>query len=248
MIIHYNLKSETLKKLSNFSWWIQAANTDVSKNTFKKLLSDLDTICLQLESVGDNKTNLLERINSLCANSAKEYQAEDRKNHKSIKDLTELEHEHRRQVWDFMNELKACDWLNKNSFSNIKIIPTQRKKTPDIKAEKDTTNYYIEVKTLHEPREEERMLMDKKMLVMPVETNYHESLKKKIQSFYDDAVKKFKSVDALNKILIIFYSLSISAYLTNDKDKRNLDSILGKHYFNELESKGNMKIIKLDNV
>jgi hypothetical protein len=198
-----------------------------------------------LEEIPSNKEILLERVNQLCFIGHKEYQTNNSKSYLSLKDLNELEREHKRQVWDFVNELRACVWLLDNKFSNIEIIAKQNIKTPDIKAIKNNAIYYIEVKTLHEPREEEIRLMSKDVQVKEVERSYHQPLKNKINYFVNDADSKFNSILAEKRILLVYYYLSISAWLTNDSDKRNLDDILGVEYFNRLEKDKNIKIIKI---
>lgn len=238
-------KSETLKKLAPFSWWIQSASVPIGSPEAKIILESIDNVCFILEEVLENKKVLSEKVTQLCFLGKKEYQTNDGKSYISCKDLNESEQEHRRQVWDFLNELRACVWLLDNKFSHIEIIAKQNIKTPDIKAIKDNAIYYIEVKTLHEPREEEIRLMSKNIQVKDVERSYHQPLKNKIDYFVNDADTKFNSVHAEKRILLVYYYLSISAWLTNNSDKRNLDDILGVEYFNRLEIEKNIKVIKI---
>ncbi len=246
--INCKFKSDSFNKLFNYSWWLQAVSTTSVSNRAKKLLDDVDKVCLFLEKDKINKKTLSIKVKSLCYGEIINYQINNAHSYKLLKDLTVKEHECRRQIQDFINELRACIWLKNNRFVNIIIVPAEKFKTPDLKASKNNEEYYIEVKTLHRPREEADRLMLKEMQVREVETDYHKALKNKINFFVNDSCNKFKSVNSTNSILIIFYNLSISAYITNSNDGRNLNNILGRKYLNKIEKNKNIRIIEISEI
>lgn len=242
-IIRPNLKSDTLNKLYVSSWWLQAASTDVARQESKIILNSIDDVCFRLEKQSENKKILLEKVRQLSWVGSKDYQSISDIDYKNIKELTEQEQEHRRRVWDFINELRTCVWLEQESFSNIEIIPIGKKKTPDIRATKDNMTHHIEVKTLHVPRDEEVRLLSYEVEARDVEIGYREGLKNKVISFIKDAENKFDVSGSQNKILVIHYSLSISATITNAPDERNLEDILGGDFFSDLEKDKKINIV-----
>jgi hypothetical protein len=226
----YIIKSNSLNKLYPYSWWLQASLVNIGSDQSLKILRQVDKICFKLEENENNFKELDNKISSLCYGKPKQYQIQSNNDYISIKSLSNTEQERRRQIWDFINELKACDWLLKKNYFDLNIVPVEKNKTPDLSAKKRGRKFFIEVKTLHNPREEENRLMDKEIVAKSVDRNFYQPLKSKIKGFIDDAELKFDSVNAENKILIIFYELSISTYIVNGHKENKLESIIGKNF------------------
>lgn len=218
------IKSHTLQKLAPYSWWIQATCTDNINTEAYKILTDIDNICLILETDHNNFTELSNKVETFCKGKLNKYLLNNQE-YKSIKDLTPQEQEVRRQIWDFINELKACFYLYQEGYSNLKIVKTEKYKTPDISGKKNSIKYFIEVKTLHNPREEEIRLMQKYATVKDVDRNFEIGLQKKGFYFINDAEDKFNAVNAQHKILIIFYSPSISAIIQKNESLEKIMNI-----------------------
>jgi len=209
------LQSVTLRELAPYSWWIQAAAVKIGSNASTKILLDVDKMCLILEQKDFNRKELNNKIRVFKALGKTNYYTENNKNYCSIKDLDNREQEQRRQVWDFINEIRACIWLFHNQFYNVKLIQKNKNKTPDISAEKSGQNWFIEVKTLHNPRDEENRLLQRDVSIRDVDQDYISGLVSKVEYFIADADLKFNDVVATNRLLIIFTTYSISAILKN---------------------------------
>ena len=109
--------------------------------------------------------------------------------------------------------------------------------------------FFIEVKTLHIPREEENRLMSPYLLTCEPDFNHKKGLEDKINYYIKDASTKFNDIKAENKILMIYSTiggLADISYISKGDKSRKLDDILDGNFFKDEESKYNMKIIIFD--
>lgn len=116
---------------------------------------------------------------------------------------------------------------------------------PDIYAQKENLDYYIEVKRIQNPREEDEALRFKGVYCSNVNQKFANGIKKKILDSISDAVKKFnqkgKFLKNTQKILVLDFEPGIDARLCMDSTPK-LDNIFGKDFFINLEKEHNITI------
>lgn len=230
IIKDYKFLSETFRILNKYSWWVQNAYQSYFES--KDLLKKLDCIAAYFEKDKDNNKVLKEKAGRFCKKE-KDWRG------KSQKELDKNERETERQIFSFFTELRAADDLVTEGFENIKFLPEDTTKAPDLSAEKLGKTYYIEVKRLQSPRDENEALQSSGIYSSNVNEKFRDGLKKKIGDFICDAKEKFgqynTSLDKEQKILILDFELGIDARLIINFNT-TLDEILGRDYFSNLES------------
>jgi len=246
-----SFQSTTLKILEKCLWSIQALTVYGEKTEQEMLLSKIDSICLNCERNSYNKKILEDKAKIICTLSKypQNYLENSDLGYISKRKLTSKEQERERQVEDLINELKSYDWLQNNGFEDISFVPVASKKTPDLKGKKEEKLFFIEVKTLHIPREEENRLMSPYLLTCEPDFNHKKGLEDKINYYIKDASTKFNDIKAENKILMIYSTiggLADISYISKGDKSRKLDDILDGNFFKDEESKYNMKIIIFD--
>jgi len=238
IIKSYNFHSETLKNLDKFCWWVQ----NVYQWPFKSrdLLDKLDIIAKKAETSEDNKTQLKIKVRHI-SNTTRDWRGKHQRN------LDIYDHEIERKVLALFSELFVYDNLINNNFTDIAFIVESNKPTPDIMCKKDNSVYYVEVKRIQNPRDEDTALRTCGMFSNSVNINYREAVEKKIVDFINNAGRKFNSMSTLNnlgkhqKILVLDFCAGIDTILEN-KSNANLQDIFGKNFFDNLNSKYNMTI------
>ena len=202
------------------------------------MLSELDHLAKRLEK--DNKEVLQEKIKGFCKGKQKNFQG------KSLTKLNNQENEKERQIFSFFAELKATDELREQGFNDIHFIGEENKKTPDISAMKNGKQYFIEVKRIQNPRDEDENLRLNKYHESEVNINFRKPLKNKIRYFIKDAKEKFQNsgsgLTVAQKTLVLDFEPGIDARLSIDFSKTNLENIFDENFFSELESKNKIKI------
>lgn len=238
----YIFLSETFKILNECSWWVQ--NAYQSDSGGKDLLNNLDCIAARLEKDDEsNKIILIGKVDKYCNKKSNLHG-------KSSKDCSDKQNEKERQIFAFFAELKVTEELNNNEFKNIKFIQEQQSiKTPDLSAKKDGLIYYIEVKRLQNPREEDNALRSTGQHRGDVNSEFRGPVCKKIVDFICDAKEKFKDIENRNvkinkeqKILVIDFEPGIDARLNDNFSNSKLESVFGKDYFSDLKENHDMQI------
>lgn len=243
IINRYDFLSETFKVLDKCSWWVQNAYQQSSGT--KSLLNNLDCIAARFEKEGDNKDILVKKANNFCNNKGDiDFRG------KSIKVCDKNQNEKERQIFAFFTELKVAEELSNGGFKDIRfILEQQSTKTPDLSAKKDDVIYYVEVKRMQNPREEDEDLRSDAQHSGDVNPNFYEPLKKKIGDFICNTKKKFKGIENGNvkidkeqKILVIDFEPGIDARLNDNFSNSTLNSIFGIDYSSDLEKTHDIKI------
>ena len=164
----------------------------------------------------------------------------------SIQACCKQQREKERQIFAFFTELMVVKELSEKSFEKIKFIEESNKKTPDLKAIKDDIEYFIEVKRIQNPRDEDEAFKSQGKCSGSVNTNFHSPLLKKINDFVNDAKEKFEqsncNLQKIEKILILDFDPGISARLNCEDFNPDLDNIFGNGFFEELECEHSMVI------
>ncbi len=238
-----DLKSKTLIYLYDYSWWLQESyNTRDLNQVYKITVRNLDETLLILEKDQDNEIELLNKSKKLIGN--KNIFNNIVKKPKSNKELAI-----HRNIMDFLNEIKAAEYLLKNNFYNIKIIEQNPKqKTPDFEAVLEKKLCGIEIKSLNRTRKEDNDYMISGKSFGPVNKEMIlNGLEKKIDYFVNDSIGKFKYKKYDKNILLILFEPDTPVTLIYNKSSCNLFDILGINYFKEINNKNNIEIISLDN-
>lgn len=223
------LKSKTLNILGCF----------INKIVHESFLSKFDKICIDCEKSNNNRLILNEKASKLLK--------------------IENEEEKMVRIYDFLNELDGYDYLCKNKHRNIEFIKKGNKKTPDFKSENVSEQVvYTEVKTIRLGKDEEGVLIQSyfsksgpnQINKRGINKNWATGLKKKVKDAIENAEVQFKSANAKNKILLIFYTIGEDYIYTNTRfgksvNQITLDDIFGQKFFDYFESKYDMKIIRL---
>jgi CRISPR/Cas system-associated endoribonuclease Cas2 len=239
IIKKYNFMSETFKILDKCSWWVQ--NSYQSYSGSKDLLKELDCIATRIEKTSqENKNIIIKKANNLC-NSKKNWRG------KSQKELEKNDRERERNIFSFFAELKAYNELKNEEFLDIIFLKEiKNKKTPDLKAEKENKIFYIEVKRIRSPKEEDEVLRSTEQHSGSVNPQFRKPLKKKIGDFICDAKQKFDQQDVNlskeQKTLILDFDPGIDARLCVNFNTPKLNKIFGDNYFQELEKTHNITI------
>lgn len=229
---NYSFFSETFKILDKCSWWVQ--NAYQSYSGAKCLLNELDYIAACFEKEKANKTILEKKAEMICRNE-KDLRG------KSQQILNRKKREKERQIFAFFAELKAANELLIHGFTNILFLQEGRSKTPDFSANRQNKIYYIEVKRIQNPREEDESLRSKGSYARNINKNFREPLKKKIGDFIYDANKKFnqqdqdKNLGRMQKVLILDFEPGIDARLSVNFTA-TLEEIFGNDFFENLEN------------
>lgn len=236
IIKNYKFSSETFKILNKCSWWVQNAYQPYSRS--KDLLRNLDHIAACFEKDEDNKKVLNKKAERFCGKE-KDWRG------KTQKKLDKNEREIERQIFSFFTEIRAAGDLAKEGFKNIKFLPEDTTKVPDLTAKKTYKTYYIEVKRLQSPRDENEALRSFGIYSSNVNEKFRDGLKKKIDDFIYDAKEKFSQYNAIldkeQNILILDFEPGIDARLSINFNPI-LDEIFGKDYFNNLCNIHNLTI------
>jgi len=235
----YNFLSETFKILNRCSWWVQNGYQPFSGSD-KDLLNELDYIAAFFEQDNQNKEILKQKANNLCAS--------DDKNWKGItqRETNFKERERERQISSFFAELKAANELLEKKFCSILFLEEGKNKMPDIYAQKEELDYYIEVKRIQSPKDEDEALRSKGVYCGNINKNFASPLKKKILDFIKDAVEKFRQKNKFlkneQKILILDFEPGIDArsYIKNRTPE--LDTVFRKEFFKNLEKEYSITI------
>lgn len=230
ILTNHDFISQTFNILNRCSWWVQNAYQPYSGA--KELLHELDCIASCLEQNERNGGILREKAKRLCSQK-KSWHG------KRQQELKASDREIERQIFSFFAELKAAQKLLKNGFTNICFLPENNgRKTPDLSARKDGKTYYIEVKRIQNPREEDEALRSSGVHSGVVIASFRGPLQKKIGDFICDAKEKFNQQDQNlqkeQKILILDFNPGIDARL-NVNFNATLNDIFSEKYFNQLE-------------
>lgn len=239
IVNNYNFLSEALRKLNKHSWFIQ--NAYQSYSSAKDLLNKLDSAIKNIEDNNSLNKELIWKKISNIYKEEKDWKA------KPQSKMSKKEHEYERQIFSFFAEVLVYDEFKKHVSSDIFFLPTQEgKKQPDFLMKKGSESFYIEVKQIREPYDEDESMRAYSMYSGFVNPKFREPLQKKIGDFINDASEKFISVNAKEKekrILVLDYQEGMDAFLTLNKDKTNLIDIFGESFFKDLEISYNMTIL-----
>ncbi len=200
------LKSETLKTLARYSWWVQ--NAKIKDSEF---LRSIDRACVNLEQTESNKKGLEERAHRIFPNKQK---AKNWKN-VPISSQNKKQREYERQVRSLITEVLTANELKQQKFSDVKFIQESDKKTPDLRAKKGEKKFLIEVKQIRNPSAEDEALREIGFYTSNVNHNYRNAVKRKAYCFCCDALEKFTRYNQTckSKILVIDYQPGIDTYL-----------------------------------
>jgi hypothetical protein len=229
--------SKTFKILNKCSWWVQNAYQPFSGA--KYLLHKLDCIAARFEIEKQNKEVLKKKAERFCEEE-KDWRT------KSQQKLNNKEREKERQIFAFFAELKAANELSAKGFQNVQFLEEGKNKTPDISAEKKGNNYYIEVKRIQNPREENEALRSGNIHSGVVNKNFRTALQKKIGDFVCDAKEKFKhqgnDLSKVQKVLVLDFEPGVDARLSVNFNA-TLVQIFGENYFSQLEQTHDITIL-----
>jgi hypothetical protein len=239
IIDSHNFVSETFKIL-DCTWWVQNAYQPYS--SVKKTLEKLDSLSSNIEKSSlSNKKELIYKAKNICGKRC----FRDLKALKQSK-MDKKEHESERKLFSFFAELLVYEEIYNKGFKDIKFLPEQKEKQPDLIIKKENGKTYVEVKQIREPLKEDDNLRSYSFHSGFVNQKFRESLKKKIGDFICDAKQKFKSVkidDKESRVIVIDFQEGIDTIQIEDKMRRDLVGILGKDFFNNLEVVHNMTIL-----
>lgn len=242
----YIFRSKTFNELyAANSWWLVNVAGSPSDHSARKLSEKLDDILIDLEGSEHNLKVLNQKVQQLI-NIQKDLSGLIQSN-KNWKNLSDPEEEHRRQFFDFLNEVLATRILKNKGFTRIQLIEDEKKekkKIADIIAEKDKNKYVIEVKTIQRPREEDDALRISYYGSM-VNPNFRISLEKKLRKILKDAQEKFVNYPEDQKLTMVFYNPGINASLViknSISEKVSLEDIFDPIYFQNLEKEFEMQI------
>lgn len=233
--------SELFKYLSKCSWWVKNASQDFSGAI--NLLKKLDLIAKHAEQNPGNSLELMKKAKDIYSKKKiTEEQALDSKE-------TEME----RKTFALFSELMVFNEFKEKNFESIIFIKTKNKiSTPDLSANINNFIYYIEVKRIQIPKNEDENLRINKTYQGQVGENFNLPLLKKIQDKIDDANKKFaavpesKKLQRSQKILVLDFEPGIDARLSGPKNNFNptLDDIFDPAFFNNLENDNKITILR----
>lgn len=219
------LRSETFKILLKYNnWW--------TKNAFKKeskLLKDLDNIAFLAEKDKGNLEVSREKIKKFC----KENISEKLKWH----NLTNPQNERLKQFFSFFAELMTYDELRKRNFTDIKFLREAGCQS-DLNAKKEEKNIFIEVKRKRLSKSEEETVKSGKLY--DGSGPYNEALKKSVEDFIKDALKKFNAVSAKeiqHRILVIDFEPGDGTQFIIETKQPTLANVLTANYFKGLKKK-----------
>lgn len=234
LIYNYSFLSESFKILDKCSWWVQ--NAYQSFSGAKSLLNDLDSVASQFENGEKNsKDILIKKAKNFCNKEEKDWRG------KSGQENDVNQREKERQVFAFFAELKTAKELKEKGYQEIQFIEEQTIKMPDISAKKDGQIFYIEVKRIQNPREEDEAFRSTGNHSGDVSADFREALKKKIGDFICDAKEKFECIDGnvkLNteqKILVLDFAPGLDARLNGNNFDPDLEEVFGMNFFSNLE-------------
>lgn len=231
-------KSEVFKELSRNSWWVQCSCQDYS--SMDELVKKLDEISFQAELTTENSILLLKKVKGIYPSEC----ACDFRN-KTTRELNDNQRINNNKLFSFFAELKVFDELFNKNFTNIKFVEESDGKTPDLSAVLDKETFYIEVKRFFRPLDEDKKLWSNGSYSSFANSGYKDGLMKKVEYSVEEAKKKFNYVNIADKnkrILVIDYESGIDTLLRVGKDKRNLESIFGLKFWDDLEKSENLTI------
>ena len=236
-------KSVTLNYIKDYSWYLQGFLANQFQGAHLKRLGVIEGTLILVEKDLNNKNVLLNKMKDLCY-LKQAYITKGK--YRGWMTLSDKEEEQRRQIHHFFNEVLSINWLLDNGYTQPTFVQTKKNKTPDIQVyDVGKNNYWIEVKTIDRPRSEEDKLRSRRIFLSCPKNNLdYLSLLTKVEEKIYDASKKFKNLKD-NKILIIFYNTDLISSF--EYSTPSLDSLLGRKFFKQKESKYNFRIIRLVN-
>lgn len=140
-------------------------------------------------------------------------------------------------LFELVNEAKGYVFLKKSGCGEIKFIPTDKIKTPDIEGKCDSGKIILEVKTINSSEENSGYLYwnsyNNEMTTRDVQTTLSEGFKKKLDAVCKDTVEKFEAYDNLDTnarhILFCIVELDTNCYPVKEEMQKQLEQYIRPH-------------------